>query len=680
MAGFHSFIGYPWIIDYIAKYENAGVQQKPVPGQVVEFLRMPDCSVTSENCQYPEAVINISDQKYYIRAVITKEAQQMLESEDEHFTLADIKNKIIILKKFSLCFTAVEDLSRCEFYLTVQHFSVLPMETNTVDILNCNMEPGVRKKIMELWQNYMTELEMNKTSQDMNLSDVSLTQLLIVASEEKFSALKSIAEQCLELDPYSTQDILPQGRTFWSIEKQRNQENTERFAIPVDLLRISPHEEAVLESITECRYDGQCTSELADSSEGDNFSQPFSTALSTLSEETVDEGTSSQSGNPWNKLQSLCVSVATSYDSQPKCSTSVNELGSDPDSSTPDLFTSHADVSMDDSPNGKRDISPLMFPEHSSIPQQPSTSIADSASNNTSPTCRQGPSVNSSIASLSLIPLTQDSVKDSLQRSFSVGCTFQISPRKSHMSEIKSSPAKKGDLYSLSDESDRDKCWSLTRRKALKRKQTLEDLESTHSDLEQQEPEYVERPDCVTTTVSSCEEIDKISDIANDIHTAVSRPIWEREAAIPVSGTAKNNRKTEQCINTHITQNHKSSGKRIQAHKPSLQFVVNPKILTNKDSANEQLPAQRPTPSKVCNQAPPNATQGQSSFQAREKSILPNYKGEKTKLAHHDGTPFQYKYKPPSEELCTHVNAIKIPTDLCEWAVKFLSEGEEKVL
>ncbi|XP_044149670.1 adrenocortical dysplasia protein homolog isoform X1 [Bufo gargarizans] len=657
MAGYHSYIGYPWIIDYLARYDSAAARQKPVPGQVVEFLRMPDC-------QYPEAVINISDQKYYIRAVITKKAQQILESEDEHFTLADIKNKIIILKNFSVCFTAVDDLRRCEFYLTVEHFSVLPMETNTVDILNCNMEPGVQKKIKELWQNYMTELEINENSTDMNLSDVSLTQLLMVASEEKFHTLKSIAEKCLELDPSATRDNPPQ--TFWSIERTRSQETTERLVIPVDLLLIPPHEEAVLEEMAEFRYEGQCPSEVAESSEEDNSSQPYSTALSTLSEETIEVEPSSQSGNPWNKLNSLCISVPPSLDSQPKCSHSgaqkrrESEVDSDQDSSTPDIFTSVADISMDDSCNDKIEIFPLLFTGHVSNPQQPSTSKTQPthASSEPNPHCRQG-NLNTSIASVSLTHLTQDSVKDLPQRRLSVESTVHVSPMKSYTSEMKSNPESK------SDDIDREKFSSPRTRKASKRKQTLEDLESTLSDLEQQEPEYVDRPDCLTTTLPSAGEIDKVSD--NGGQTAISKHIEKREAAVPVSGVQKN---------------HKSSNKRIKRHKPILQFVCNTNILATKDSANDQLTAKGLKTSKVCIQeAPAKERHGQSlPLQAKEKIIVDTVEVGTTKLAHRDGSPFQYKYKPPSEELCACVNAIQMPADLCDWAVKMLSEVQEKVL
>ncbi|XP_056377040.1 adrenocortical dysplasia protein homolog isoform X2 [Hyla sarda] len=639
MAGYHSFIGYPWIIDCLVKYQHAGAKQRPVPGQVIEFLRIPDHSVSSEDCQYPEAVVNISDQKYYIRAVITKEAQQMLESEDEHFTLVDIKNKIIILKKFSVCFAVVEDLSRCEFYLTVEHFSVLPMETNTVDLLNCNVEPGVRMKIKELWQDYMTELEMNKSSHDMNLSDVSLTQLLMVASEEKFSALKSIAEQCLELNPLVTQHNSPQDQTFWSTER-RNQENTERFVIPVDLLLIPPHEEAILEQIT---------------------AQPYCTALSTLSEDPIDEGPS-KSGNPWNKLPSLCVSVATSSDSQPKRSPSVNEVGSDPDSSTPDIFKGDSDVSLADSSFGKSEISPLMFLENSSNPQQPCTGIpeTDSTRSNTGLNYRQEKSSDSPAATLGLIPLTQNSP----HRSLSGTSKVLISPIKFQISqvdsELKRSPENKGELFSLCDKSNRKNSPSTPQtRKATKRKPTSEDVESTLSDLEQQEPECVEIPD----SASSSEESNKVSDHNNVLQTGVRRQIWEREAEGPVLEIEKNTRKTEQYIKTHVKQSRKGPQNRTQAHKPSLQFVVNPKILTTKVSANG------PTPSKVCIQeAPANATPRQPSFQAKEK------------LVHLDGTPFQYKYKSPSEELCAHVKAIQIPAELCDWAVKILSEHQEKHL
>ncbi|XP_073534802.1 adrenocortical dysplasia protein homolog isoform X2 [Phyllobates terribilis] len=586
----------------------------------------------------------------------------------------NIKNKIIILKKFCLCFTAVEDLRGCEFYLTVQHFSVLPMETDTVDILNCNMEPGVRKKMKELWQNYMTELEMNETSSDINLSDVSLTQLLMFASEEKFSALKSIAEQCLELNPSVIQDVPQLGENFWSLERKRNQENTERFVIPLDLLLIPPHEEAILEQMTECRYEGQCTSEPADSSEGDNSSQPYGTALSSPYEEPVEEGPSCQSQNPWNKLQSLCVSIATSSDSQPKCSSSgsqksrENEVGSDPDSSTPDIFTPPADVSMGDSTDGQNGISPLMFSEHSLHPEQPSTSRPQtgSASSNASPNCKQGGSGHSCAASLNLIPLTQDSFKDSLQRSLSTGNKVQISPIKSHISENKSSSASKRDCSSLSNESNREKSCSPGTRRPSKRKQTCED---PWSELAQQEPAHIERPDCVTTTVPSNNE-DGVK------FTEVSNQIGKKEAAIPDGDMEQNNKKTKHHVKSHYAQCDKFSRKRIKAHKPSLQFVVNPTILVTKDSSNG------PTTNKdLIQEAPSNATHGSSSsFQVKEKNPVPTMEIERTKLVHQDGTPFQYKYKSPSEDLCAHVKAIQIPADLCEWAVKMLSEDQEKVL
>ncbi|XP_069586828.1 adrenocortical dysplasia protein homolog isoform X1 [Ranitomeya imitator] len=682
MAGYHSLIGYPWIIDCIDKYDSAVVKQKPVPGQIVEFLRMPDRSVYSEACKYPEAVINISDQKYYIRAVITKEAQEKLESEDEHFSLANIKNKIIILKKFCVCFTAVEDLSRCEFYLTVQHFSVLPMETNTVDILNCNMEPGVRKKMKELWQNYMTELEINET--DMNLSDVSLTQLLMIASEEKFSALKSIAEQCLELNPSVIQDVPQQGKNFWSIQRNGNQENAEQFVIPLDLLLIPPHEEAILEQMTECRSEDPCTSEPADSSERDNSSQPYSTAPSTPYEEFVEEGPISQSQNPWNKLQSLCVSIATSSDSQPKCSSSVsqksreNDAGSDPDSSTPDIFTPHADVSMGESSDGKSGISPLMFSEHSFNPEQPSTSRpqTDSANNNASPNCKQGGSVHSSAVSLNLIPLTQDSFKDALQRSLSAGSEVQISPIKSHMSENKSSSASKRDRSFLCNESNRGKSCSPGTRRPSKRKHTSGDPESTLSDLAQQEPSHIEKPDCVTTTVLSCDESDTVSDNEDGVKfTEVRHQIGKKEAAIP-DGDIKQNDKSEQHVKSCNTRYDKLIRKRTKAHKPRLLFVANPTIHVSKDSTNG------PTSNKdLVQEAPSNAMHGSSSsFQVKEKNPVSAMEIGRTKLVHRDGTPFQYKYTSPSEDLCAQVKAIQIPAELCEWAAKMLSEDQEKVL
>ncbi|XP_075069098.1 adrenocortical dysplasia protein homolog isoform X2 [Mixophyes fleayi] len=560
------------------------------------------------------------------------------------------------------------------------------MEANAVNLMNCNMEPGVRQKINELWQNYMKEREMSESS-DMNLSDVSLTQLLMVETEEKFRALKSVAEHCLDLNLFETQEIPRQARTKWS-----NKDSTSSFSIPVNLLLIPPHEESALEQMTEFRNDLQITNDIEACSDQDNSSQIYSTAISTLSEEPMDDGPSSQSGNPWNKLQPLCVSVATCSDSQPRISTPVTqqngeeELVADPDSCTPDIFISHVDVSISDSED-QNESSSLTFSGQFSNTQLPETKILTNLQHtnelsSNSDLCTQRLS-DTSIASLGLIPLSQNSLKDcstqthiTQQKSLCMGSKVQICPVLSRSPESQNSPRIKIGQVSPNDGRNQES-YLLRTRKALKRKHALEDSETTLSDLEQQIPMCVERTDS-GSTVSGGDGITTVTNMISQVQTVFDKQLGERNGTPPVSNMEKEQGRTEQVIKTASTKSPKIVRKCtakmwIQAHKPSLEFVVKPKMLATKCSQNILPTADVPATSRAnLIEASSNVTCGPSStFHAKEKHTA--------KLTHYDGTPFQYKYKSLPSDLCARVNAVRMPADLCEWAVKILSEHKGKV-
>ncbi|XP_063779136.1 adrenocortical dysplasia protein homolog isoform X2 [Pseudophryne corroboree] len=679
MAAYHTCIGWPWILDVLAKYGQGVVKQKPVLAQVIEFVKMPNLS--AEGSQYPEVAVHISDQKYYIRAVLTREAQETLEREDEHFTVADIKNKLIILKKFSVCFTAVEELKNCEFYLCVQHLSVMAMETNAVDLLNCNMDPGVWKIIKELWQNYMKECEMRETS-GMNSSDVCLTQLLMVESEEKFRALKSIAEHCLDLNPFETQEIPAQARTNWG-----NKKNENSFSVPMHLLLIPPHEESALEQMTEYRTDVQLTSDVDACCDTSISPQLYSTAISSLSAEPMDDGPSSQSRNPWNKLQPLCISVATCSDSQPGDSRPVKQWSGEedlvpsPDSSTPEILMSHLDVSAMDFTESQNEISPLTFSETSKNPQPPETkTLAQAAqsidSSSTSGLCGQRSFSDTSLTSPVLKPLTQDSRSDCSnmipdsppQGSFTMGSKVQICPVLSYSSDSENRPRIR--IGHISPNHDRSReMYSLRRRKVMKRKLSSDDSESTLSDLEQQTPMCVDRTRCVST-LSGVEVVTSVTRTDSHVQTAPDKQLEDRNRTEPVLDEGR----TEHAV-TAGSESPKicrkiTVKKWVQSKKPSLEFVTK-QMLVTEGSESTLSSALEPTTSRA-NQK--EASSSTTRGQANEKRTIPVI----DKLTHYDGTPFQYKYKLPTADLCARVNAIRIPADLCEWALNILSDHKEK--
>ncbi|XP_030064410.1 adrenocortical dysplasia protein homolog isoform X2 [Microcaecilia unicolor] len=134
----------------------------------------------------------------------------------------------------------------CEFYLRIQRFVILSMETDNVDLLNCNRHPEVKKKIRTLWQDHMEELCMKDTG----CSDGPLNRFLKVMNEESLSLLKSTVLECLSLQerdqqPTTSRRALQPAiglRTAgWKADGMKSQAI---FSVPLNLL-IIPAEEAV---------------------------------------------------------------------------------------------------------------------------------------------------------------------------------------------------------------------------------------------------------------------------------------------------------------------------------------------------------------------------------------------------------------------------------------------------
>ncbi|KAM5158246.1 adrenocortical dysplasia protein homolog [Mantella aurantiaca] len=658
MAPAKSSVGYPWILNAITKYNREPFMLKPAPAQIVEFLKMPE---RTKECQYPGAVVYISDRQYYIRAIITREAQETLEREDEHFTLPHIKNKIVILKKFRLSFAAEEDLRCCEFYLTIEHFCILAMEINTVDLLNCNMEPGVVKKIKELWQTYMAELHKEETVSEMN-SDPSLTQLLMIANEEKLAELKSLAERCLDLDSFATQDISPQARTIWNAEMRNNKNNDNSFTIPMNLLLIPPEEEAALEQLSEFRPDVNSAGDADNSSEGlgsdgSNSSQQYNSAVSSLSQESMDDACNSQLGNPWNNLQSLCVSGSTGSAQQ----NNEKDPATDSDN-TPDIIY-HQDKSLGVSSESQDETSPPIskLPSHQIQPEEKlstSTDQTGASSNHSALSSSQNRLSECSQSLLNLMPIVQDyssEIHTSPKKILTSTCKVPISPIVSHGSKSKCD-SKTRNILPVNSIRCKETCDSPREWKAVKRKQVPEDLDTTLSDQEQQEPVHRERPDCAAAVISSDSETETGSNIEGKT-TDISCMAKKQARTQRVNKTE--NAKTAVACRTSPLR------KETMSRKPCLQFVSKPKIYAAENSENTLPAANLPTTSRTGSKDPCDVSHGQAS-----SIMAPVQEMKKTRMTHYDGKAFQYKYKPPSDDLCNQVNAVRMPADLYEWAVK----------
>ncbi|KAE8597788.1 hypothetical protein XENTR_v10016600 [Xenopus tropicalis] len=660
-------IGHPWILDLLAKYKK-NVKYKPVTAQVVEFVKM--SAVSSDDSQGVAAVVHISDRKYYIRGVITREAQVILEREEEHFTLGDIKNKIIILKNYDVVFTAVEDLNSCEFSITVYHFNILPMETNSVDLLN--------------W-NYMAEQAMNASSTDLSLSEVSLTQLLNIACEEKLSTLKSIAEQCLDIDPPSNQDTT-QAMTKWGEERKKNKD-TNKFHIPLDLLLIPPHEEAALEQITAFSNNTDVPSDLDDAindhhSEKEPSSPSYSTALSTQSDDYFDDVSATHSANPWNKLQPLSLTLTSSSASQEKASSSEAQQKTDedtlddPESGVSQSYAQHVLVpSVQGSSESHQETSPLIFSDRicSQEASVSSNSGLASSQRKINPDRTTRPSLLSSHnrASLSSITISPVMRQSSPKSGSCLSSRGRLCPIMLSDSESEPSPRKIKHLVCPKEKAkehiNKRRCYPMKGKKA-KRKTLFADSDSPLSDAESPDLEYESVQKMVQkkcqSNVSVAEENTNVSNTYNEAEKSSNQNfgVKDREnLCLFINKKSKEEGTISSALNPKpCTKNKK---------KHSLQSIESNR---SKGETAKREVAKGSTSKHL------NGSKNNQEISTRRKNIQLALDFSKTKMVHYDRTPFQYTYTSPSVELCTRLDAIRMPADLCEWAKKILLEPEKR--
>ncbi|XP_072374423.1 adrenocortical dysplasia protein homolog isoform X2 [Scyliorhinus torazame] len=258
---------------------------------------LPENWIKEAEYDEPAAVVHVSDLKHYIKAVVTKEAKRDLEQEEENYTFSDIKNKIVILRKFNVELRLELQLEACEFYLVVQELKILPAETFFFEACSCNLDPAVQKKLREFWQNHMN----NMTEQTGSFSGLCLSNL-IAAVEDEDNSLKSAVELCLDLtdsckaSTSTSSYLLPSIHppTGWKTSSRKNTNKINIFTIPEAMLMISSNQEEVLNNIKEWKDDFVCT-EDADSEVEHNGDTDTS-----LNNADGQEAASSQ--NPWNEV------------------------------------------------------------------------------------------------------------------------------------------------------------------------------------------------------------------------------------------------------------------------------------------------------------------------------------------------------------------------------------------
>uniref|UniRef100_A0A8C8SST0 Shelterin complex subunit TPP1/Est3 domain-containing protein n=1 Tax=Pelusios castaneus TaxID=367368 RepID=A0A8C8SST0_9SAUR len=337
----------PWILNLLMKYGQLDPRDPPLPGHVLRVVS--DSKATDPGTA---AILHLSDGSYYIRVVVTTEAAKCVQLQSG---FASIIGKIIIMQKYTVCFQEETKAEECEFYLSVQRFLVLPLQRQRMESLNCNQEPSILQKIKELWQKGLSLKTISS-------SGTSVSQLMIDMGQSQLRVLKQNVEECLDLlDPSEVAaigDTLPVSK--WVAERKR-ETSKDVFTVPVNALVICPEEEAAIQDA--CPGD-QCHSHACRTQNPGAMSRSWDMSLD----------------NPWDKLQSVSVTLSSSLEEQSlarpsplstqgaQLAKSAEEVAvTQPDSNTPDFLEppsqkSPCSLSQDEP---AETLSPSVLPSHS---------------------------------------------------------------------------------------------------------------------------------------------------------------------------------------------------------------------------------------------------------------------------------------------------------------------------
>ncbi|XP_051884668.1 uncharacterized protein LOC127577484 [Pristis pectinata] len=299
MTSHREHVRRPWIAELLLEQGAACSWCKSAPVQVTELVPLENWI---KEAGYESAVVvYISDLKYRIRAVLTEEAGNNLQQEEENYTLNQLKNKGIILKKFTIQVRLELELKDCEFYLVVQDLKILPGDMGFSDARPCNKDVAVQKKLRELWQSYLN----NMITQEKTFTDLCLSNMINAAAEDEISVLKHAAEICLDpnvgskVSASTTPFLLPSANqtTGWKAMRRQNKNKRNIFTVSEAMLMISSHQEEALNNIKEWKDDFVCAEDPESEHNG------YTDTSMCIAEE--QEAPSSQ--NPWNAVSPVCL-------------------------------------------------------------------------------------------------------------------------------------------------------------------------------------------------------------------------------------------------------------------------------------------------------------------------------------------------------------------------------------
>ncbi|XP_015223887.2 adrenocortical dysplasia protein homolog isoform X1 [Lepisosteus oculatus] len=242
----------PWIDLLLQKY---GQEEEPtsVKAHVIGFGNV--SGLQNEQVENPAAVVFLSDHQVFIPGIITREAWEELEEEEDYCAFFDLKDYIVILVNYSVMFQMEKEESKCQFFILIKRLRALRSEPVIHDVPNCKTLPRVKQQIYKLWMSCVEDEDSMKN----NNTGYSLTQLLHYLDQEKVKTLRTMARKCLDgtcsspVPSTSRAALLPLTPCPPADWKSiRTQDKGERpFTIPVSHLIIPARQRELLARVPE---------------------------------------------------------------------------------------------------------------------------------------------------------------------------------------------------------------------------------------------------------------------------------------------------------------------------------------------------------------------------------------------------------------------------------------------
>ncbi|KAL6080269.1 hypothetical protein STEG23_010390 [Scotinomys teguina] len=238
MSGPGSLALRPWIRELILGSETLS---SPRVGQLLKVLQDSETPGPSSAPDTPDsgAELLVSDGTHSIRCLVTRNAIDTSEWEEKEFGFRGAEGRLLLLQACGVRIQVAQDRAPSEFYLHVDRFNLLPTEQPRVQVIGCNQDPGVQRKLWECLEDHLSESASSSAG-------LTLSQLLDEVKEDQDhrGALVRLAESCLTLSGPCTATPL----THWTASCLQATEEAV-FTVSGLLLHISENDEHILSSV-----------------------------------------------------------------------------------------------------------------------------------------------------------------------------------------------------------------------------------------------------------------------------------------------------------------------------------------------------------------------------------------------------------------------------------------------